>query len=165
MITNNPLSKDNYARSTCSNPGDITQLIARRSPFAGPGSLGSESSSSSPYASSMDNISKLLDGFMKSTTPQNDIKPLVTEANPLLSFEHMSTGGELLRAFADVLPLQPVLMEQSSHHEQPKQEQEQAQAQAPLSSIEKWLLDEAAEQEVGDLMDLSDGCCSLPMMF
>jgi transcription factor MYB, plant len=163
MITNNPLSKDNYARSTCSNPGDITQLIARRSPFAGPGSLGSESSSSSPYASSMDNISKLLDGFMKSTTPQNDIKPLVTEANPLLSFEHMSTGGEL-PPFADVFPLQPVLMEQSSFHEQPKQQQQQAQA--PLSSIEKWLLDEAAEQEVvGDLMDLSDGCCSLPMMF
>uniref|UniRef100_A0A0A8ZND8 Uncharacterized protein n=1 Tax=Arundo donax TaxID=35708 RepID=A0A0A8ZND8_ARUDO len=53
-------------------------------------------------------------------------------------------------------------MEHGSYHE-PKQQQKQ-QAQPPLSSIEKWLLDEAAEQVV-DLMDLSDGCCSVPMMF
>jgi transcription factor MYB, plant len=41
--------------------------------------------------------------------------------------------------------------------------QQQAQ-QAPMLSIEQWLLDEATEQ-VGDLMDLSDGCCSVPMLF
>ena len=39
------------------------------------------------------------------------------------------------------------------------------QAAAPLSSIEKWLFDEAAAEQVADLMDLSDGCCSVPMMF
>ncbi|GJN28422.1 hypothetical protein PR202_gb16543 [Eleusine coracana subsp. coracana] len=159
IITNNPISKDNYTpRSSCSNnPGDVTQLISRRSPFiAAPGSLDAESSRSpSSYASSMDNISKLLDGFMKNTTPQNDIKPSAIEINPLLSFEHVSAAGGALPTFADVLPPQPVLMEQ------PKQQQ---QAQAPLSSIEKWLLDEAAEQ-VTDLMDLSDGCCSVPMLF
>ncbi|KAK3139220.1 hypothetical protein QOZ80_5AG0379750 [Eleusine coracana subsp. coracana] len=166
ITNNNPLSKDNYTprSSSCSNPGDVThQLIAgrRSSPF-----IDAESGSSpSSYASSMDNISKLLDDFMKSTTPpQNDvvdIKPLLlaTEiSHPLLSFdEHVSAaGGELPPTFADVLPPQPVMMEQ------PKQQQQQAQA--PLSSIEKWLLDEAAEQ-VADLMDLSDGCCSVPMMF
>jgi transcription factor MYB, plant len=161
-LVTNPISKDNYAtRTSCSNTADLTQLIARRSPFAAPGSLDAESNSSSPYSSSMDNISKLLDGFMKSTTPQNDmadIKPLTTEVNPLLSFEHMSAGGALL-AFTDVLPPQPVLMEEQSHHQEPKK-----QAQAPLPSVEKWLLDEAAEQ-VGDLMDMSDGCCSFPMLF
>jgi transcription factor MYB, plant len=151
MITNNPLSKDNYApRTACSSTGDVThQLLSRRSPFA------AENSSSSSYASSVDNISKLLDGFMKSTSPQNDTKPLVSEANPLLSFEHMPAGDEL-PAFADMQPPQPVVMEQPM-------QQQQAQ-QAPMLSIEKWLLDEAAEQ-VGDLMDLSDGCCSVPMLF
>ncbi|GJN07112.1 hypothetical protein PR202_ga24910 [Eleusine coracana subsp. coracana] len=162
IIANNPISKDNYTpRSSCSNnPGDVTQLISRRSPFiAAPGSLDAESGRSpSSYASSMDNISKLLDGFMKNTAPQNDIKPSTIEINPLLSFEHVSAAGGVLPTFADVLPPQPVLMEQ------PKQQQQQQQAQAPLSSIEKWLLDEAAEQ-VTDLMDLSDGCCSVPMLF
>uniref|UniRef100_A0A0E0RD57 Uncharacterized protein n=1 Tax=Oryza rufipogon TaxID=4529 RepID=A0A0E0RD57_ORYRU len=38
------------------------------------------------------------------------------------------------------------------------------QAAPPLSSIEKWLFDEAAAEQVADLMDLSDGCCSVPMM-
>jgi hypothetical protein len=155
MITNNPLSsKDNYTpRTACSNTGDVThQLLARRSPFAAaPVSLDAENSSSSSNASSVDNISKLLDGFIKSTSPQNDIKPLVSEVNPLLSFEHMSAVGELT-AFADMQPPQPVVMDQ------PKQQQ------APMLSIEKWLLDEATEQ-VGDLMDLSDGCCSVPMQF
>ncbi|TVU27180.1 hypothetical protein EJB05_29773 [Eragrostis curvula] len=139
------------------------KLIAQRSPFAAPGSLDGDSSSSSSYASSMDNISKLLNGFMKSSSPRNeavDIKPPITaEVNPLLSLEHMSGG--VLPDFADVLPPQPVVMEQRiSHNESTKQEQ----AQPPLSSIEKWLLDEAAEQ-VGDLMSFSDGCCSVPMLF
>jgi transcription factor MYB, plant len=152
-MNTNPLSKGNYVpRTASSNPGDVTQLIARRSPFAAPGSLDAERSSSSSYASSMDNISKLLGGFMKSTTTQNDS---ATEVNPMLSFEYMSAGGTL-PSFANVLPTQPVLMEEDSHHEQPQQQQ----AQAPLSSIEEWLLDEA-----GDLMDMSDGCCSVPMLF
>jgi hypothetical protein len=38
------------------------------------------------------------------------------------------------------------------------------QNDAELSPMEKWLFEEAAEQVV-DLMDLSDGCCSVPMMF
>ncbi|GJM88120.1 hypothetical protein PR202_ga04147 [Eleusine coracana subsp. coracana] len=102
ITNNNPLSKDNYTprSSSCSNPGDVThQLIAgrRSSPF-----IDAESGSSpSSYASSMDNISKLLDGFMKSTTPpQNDvvdIKPLLSAteiSHPLLSFdEHVSAAG------------------------------------------------------------------------
>jgi transcription factor MYB, plant len=151
-MNTNPLSKDNYVpRTASSNPGDVTQLIARRLPFAAPGSLNAGSSSSSSYASSMDNISKLLGGFMKSTTTQNDS---ATDVNPLLSFEHMSAGGTL-PSFANILPTQPVLMEEHSHHEQPPQQQ----TQAPLSSIEKWLLDEATEQ-VDDLIDLSDVCFS-----
>ncbi|XP_062182901.1 MYB transcription factor 69-like [Phragmites australis] len=162
LITTTAVSNDSNVRAAGSNPAEVTQLIARRSPFAAPASLDASSSSSS-YASSMDNISKLLNGFMKSSPPQNDvadIKPSAAEVNPLLSFEHMP--GSALPAFANVLLPQPVLMEHGSYHE-PEQQQQQAQA-APLSSIEKWLLDETAEQVV-DLMDLSDGCCSVPMMF
>jgi myb proto-oncogene protein len=100
----NPLPKGNSLRpAACSNTAEVSQLIARRSPFAATDG----DSSSSSYASSMDNISRLLNGFMKSSPPQND---------------------------------------------------------AELSPMEKWLFEEAAEQVV-DLMDLSDGCCSVPMMF
>ncbi|XP_062202637.1 MYB transcription factor 69-like [Phragmites australis] len=164
LITTTADSKDSNVRAASSNQAEVTQLIARRSPFAAPASLDADSSSSS-YASSMDNISKLLNGFMKTSPPQNDaaadLKPSTTEVNPLLSFDHMPAGGAL-PVFADVLPTHPVLMEHGSYHE-PKQQQQQ-QAHAPLSLIEKWLLDEAAEQVVG-LMDLSNDCCSVPMMF
>ncbi|XP_062197934.1 MYB transcription factor 69-like [Phragmites australis] len=160
MITT-PLSnsKDNYTRAACNNPAEIAQLIARRSPFATPGSVDTDSSSSS-YASSMDNISKLLNGFMKSSPPQNgaaDIKPSGIEVDPLLSFDHMS--GASLPAFADVPQQQLPVMGVQAGYDESKQQQ------APLSPIEKWFFDEAADEQVVDLMDLSDGCCSVPMLF
>ncbi|KAL6640506.1 hypothetical protein ACP70R_021629 [Stipagrostis hirtigluma subsp. patula] len=159
MITA-PFSKDSCVRPACSHPADeVAQLIARRSPFAATDA----DSSSTSYASSMDNISKLLGGFMKSSSPPNgttDIKPSAMEVNPLLSFDHMSGGAP--PSFDDVpLLQQPAMMGQGDYHHEPKQQQ---QAQAPLSSIEKWLLDEAAEQVV-DLMDLPDVCCSVPALF
>ncbi|RCV36295.1 hypothetical protein SETIT_7G307500v2 [Setaria italica] len=164
-------SKDyNYARpAACSNPAEVTQLIARRSPFAATDG----DSSSSSYASSMDNISKLLNGFMKSSPPtQNDatadIKPCATDINPLLSFNHMSGGSNTLPPFSDMLPPSPPPQQQPAltmghrgYDNEPKQQHHQ---QGPLSPIEKWLFEEAAEQVV-DLMDLSDACCSVPMMF
>ncbi|CAL5098519.1 unnamed protein product [Urochloa decumbens] len=171
MIANNPLfSKDNkYSHpAACSNPAEVTQqLIARRSPFA------DGDSSSSSYASSMDNISKLLNGFMKqSSPPQNDaaadIKPPATDIfNPLLSsFNHISGGTTTtLPAFNDMLPSPPpqqpaTLVGHGGYDDEPKQRHQQG----PLSPIEKWLFEEAAEQVV-DLMDLSDACCSVPIMF
>ena len=163
-----PLSKDygSLHPAACTNTAEAThQLIARRSPFAATDG----DSSSSSYASSMDNISRLLSGFMKSSPPQNDaaadIKPSATEINPLLSFNqyHMA-GATTLSAFNDMLPSppppqQPALMGHSGYDEPRQQHQ-----QGPLSPIEKWLFEEAAEQVTG-LMDLSDGCCSVPMMF
>ncbi|RLM48706.1 transcription factor MYB30-like [Panicum miliaceum] len=163
----NPLSKDNslLRPAASSNTAEVTQLIARHSPFAATDG----DSSSSPYASSMDNISRLLNGFMKSSPPQNDaadIKPSATEVNPLLSSfnQYHMAGGTTLPAFNDMLPSpppqQPALMGHRGYDE-PKQQHQQG----PLSPIEKWLFEEAAEQVV-DLMDLSsDGCCSVPMMF
>ncbi|PUZ43517.1 hypothetical protein GQ55_8G016300 [Panicum hallii var. hallii] len=158
----NPLPKGNSLRpASCSNTAEVSQLIARRSPFAATDG----DSSSSSYASSMDNISRLLNGFMKSSPPQNDaadIKPSATDVNPSLSFNqyHMA-GGTTLPAFNDMLPSpppqQPALMEHRGYDEQQHQK-------GALSPIEKWLFEEAAEQVV-DLMDLSDGCCSVPMMF
>ncbi|CAL4989845.1 unnamed protein product [Urochloa decumbens] len=170
MIANNPLfSKDDkYSHpAACSNPAEVTQLIARRSPFAADG----DSSSSSSYASSMDNISKLLNGFMKQSSPpqQNDIKPSATDivVNPLLSsFNHISGGTTTtLPAFNDMLPSLPqqqpaTLVGHGGYYDEPKQHHQHG----PLSPIEKWLFEEAAEQVV-DLMDLSDACCSVPMMF
>ncbi|KAG2614658.1 transcription factor MYB60-like [Panicum virgatum] len=161
-VIGNPLSKDSSLRpAACSNAAEVTQLIARRSLFAATDG----DSSSSSYASSMDNISRLLNGFMKSSPPQNDaadIKPSATEINPLLSFNqyHMA-GATTLSAFNDMLPSpqQPALMGHSGYDEPRQQHQ-----QGPLSPIEKLLFEEAEEQVV-DLMDLSDGCCSVPMMF
>ncbi|KAJ1273976.1 hypothetical protein BS78_05G027700 [Paspalum vaginatum] len=156
-------------------PAEVAQLIARRSPFGAATATdggGGDSSSTSSYASSMDNISRLLDGFMKSSSsspPQHhDVKPSPAAAiNPFLCFDHMSaTGGGLLLpadAISDVPPPQqqqvltttaPGLHGGGSYHEPAKQQQ--------LSSIENWLFD---EEDDADLMDLSDGCCSVPMMF
>ncbi|KAL5204157.1 hypothetical protein ABZP36_009028 [Zizania latifolia] len=147
--------------SSASNP-EVTQMaIARRSPFA--------DCPSSSYASSMDNISKLLDGFMKTASPSPpppphhhhsyspayyDVKPVVEVSNPMLSFDHMS-GAELACYDGVHQQLPTSFMEHGRLNQAP-----------PLSSIENWLFDEAAEAEqVADLMDLSDGCCSVPMMF
>ncbi|CAD6258536.1 unnamed protein product [Miscanthus lutarioriparius] len=161
----------------CSNPAEVAQLIARRSPFAADGG----DSSSSSYASSMDNISKLLTGFMKqqqqsSPSPDAaaaDIKPSAAQVNnnhALLSsssFHHMSagTGSDTPPAaacFNDMTQSPPhaqqaALMKHGGYDD-PRQP-------SPLSPIETWLFEEAAEQ-VGDLMDLSEDCCSsVPMMF
>ncbi|KAL5223790.1 hypothetical protein ABZP36_010429 [Zizania latifolia] len=155
--------------SGASKPPEVTQMaIARRSPFA---------DCPSSYASSMNNISKLLDGFMMKTTSPlppppppygdatYDVKPAIEVANPLTSFDRMSgTGGDL--AFYDVHPYQQQpaslsFMEHGGYVDESKQLN-----QAPLlSSIEDWLFDEAAAEQVADLMDLSDGCCFVPMMF
>ncbi|KAL6905716.1 hypothetical protein ACP4OV_003317 [Aristida adscensionis] len=152
---------------SCNNPADVAQLVVRRSPFAAvpPCSVGDAGdSSSSSYASSMDNISKLLGGFMKSSSPRNsattDIKPSVVD-DPLLSLDRMSGGGVAPPSFADVPLLQqtPALVGHGDYHHELKQQQ----AQGPLSSIEKWMLDDA--EEVVDLMDLSDGCCSVPTLY
>ncbi|CAO2153443.1 unnamed protein product [Urochloa humidicola] len=172
MMVNNPLfSKDNsYARpGACSNPSaEVTQqLIVQRSPFA---AATDGDSSTSSYASSMDNISKLLNGFMKqSSPPQNaaaaDIKPLATDVvnvNPLLS-----SFNRQLPAFNNMLPTptpqQPAALTMG-HHGYDDETKQQHHQQGPLSPIEKWLLEEAADQVV-DLMDLSDACCSVPIMF
>jgi len=101
----------------------------------------------------MDNISKLLNGFMKSSPTQDDaatnIKPSsVIDINP---YDHKS-GGALPPISDDVPPpqQQQALTGHGGYHK-PKLQQ--------LSSIEKWLFDEAAEQ-----MEISDGCCSVPSM-
>nr|CCI55454.1 PH01B001E05.10 [Phyllostachys edulis] len=163
MITTSSSKVDSYARgSACSNNPEVAQIITGRSPFAA-GSVDADCSSSS-YASSMDNISKLLNGFMESSPPQNagaDVKPGIIEVNPLLSFDRMSGAGAELTLTA-VQQQQPAsLLDECCYNEI---ETKQQQHQVPLSSIEKWLFDEAAEQ-VAELMDLSHGCCSVPMLF
>ncbi|KAG0519860.1 hypothetical protein BDA96_08G022800 [Sorghum bicolor] len=157
------LSKDSYGRPASSTPApadEVTQFIGLCSP---PFAATNGDTFSSPYASSMDNISKLLNGFMMKSSPTQDdaatnIKPSsVIDINP---FDHKSGG-----ALSDDVPL---LMPP------PQQQQQQALAGhggyhkpklQQLSSIEKWLFDEAAEQVVDhQLMEISDGCCSVPSL-
>jgi myb proto-oncogene protein len=97
VIASSPLSKDDgygYARPACSSStaNEVTQLlIARRH----------SSSSSSSYPSSVDNVSKLLKGFMKSSPPPaaqdedaavDSMPPsAAVDIRPFLStFDHMS---------------------------------------------------------------------------
>lgn len=145
----------------------------RRSPFAEATPCGGDSSSSAAsYASSMDNISRLLNGFMKSSPPPpaaaaHDVKPaiIVEEVeDPFLSFDQHFSGATDL-AFAGVPPPPLPALLTGGVHASYGEETTRQQQQAPLCSIEKWLLDEAVEQ-VADLMDdLSDGCCSLPLLY
>ncbi|XP_066360405.1 MYB transcription factor 69-like [Miscanthus floridulus] len=151
------LSKDSYARPASSTPApadEVTQFIGQCSP---PFAATNGDTFSSPYASSMDNISKLLNGFMKSSQTQDDaatnIKPSsVIDINP---FDHKS-GGALPPISDDVPLLMPPPQQQQAltghgDYHKPKLQQ--------LSSIEKWLFDEAPEQ-----MEISDGYCSVPSM-
>ncbi|KAG8093516.1 hypothetical protein GUJ93_ZPchr0012g21665 [Zizania palustris] len=156
-----------------SNKPEVTQMaIARRYPFA---------DCPSSYASSVNNISKLLDGFMMKTTSPSpppppygdaayDVKPAVEVGNPLTSFDRMSgTGtGDGEMACYDVLhPYQQQPASSFMEHGGYDVDESKQLNQAPLLSlIEDWLFDEAAaEQVVADLMDMSDSCCFVPMMF
>ncbi|CAM0874415.1 unnamed protein product [Alopecurus aequalis] len=143
------------AGAACSNT-EVSQLIAGRrpSPFDA-----TDVCSSSSYASSVDNISKLLDGFMKSSalpllqnySDGEDVKPSV---NPVMSFDGMSGTGSSAEVSFTASVQQPALMGGVGYEDETKQ-----QHQAPLSSIEQWLFDEAAE------LELSDECYSVPMLF
>ncbi|WVZ88179.1 hypothetical protein U9M48_034726 [Paspalum notatum var. saurae] len=153
-------SKDGYPPAAA----EAAHVIAggRHSPFT------DGDASSSSYASSMDNISKLLNGFMKSSPPppQSDIaKPSSAgEVSSMLSYGgHMP--GSSLPAFSHTLQ-QPALMEHAGYYDDEPRRQQQPPPTAPLSPmIDRWLFEESAEQ-VADLMDLSaEACCSLPMMF
>ncbi|CAM0950401.1 unnamed protein product [Alopecurus aequalis] len=160
-------SNDRYnsgAGAAWSNP-EVTQttITMRRSPFA---DVATDCSSSS-YASSMDNISKLLGGFMKSSPPPTaaDVKPNISMlSDPFMSFDRMSGTSADMSFFSGIQqqPPQPALMGGDVSYHDETTGQQLLQHQAPLCSIEKWLLDEAAEQ-VADLMDLSDS--SLPMLY
>ncbi|PWZ43650.1 Myb-related protein 306 [Zea mays] len=137
-------SKDSHACLADSTPAAdevVTQLIAQQ--FAATDGDTSSSSSYS-YASSTDNISKLLNGFMKSASPARDDATDTIKTSSAIDidpFDHKS-GGALLPP--------------------PKKRQQQQQH---LSSIENWLFDDATEQVVVQLMEeISGGSCSVPML-
>jgi myb proto-oncogene protein len=154
------ISKVDYGYGAADNT-EVSQLIARRphSPFAADATA--DVCSSSSYASSMDNISKLLDGFMKSSqlpplqnySDGDDVKPRVS---PLLSFDGMSGTGSSAETSFTASVQQPASMGGAVSYDD---ETKQQAHQAPLCSIEQWLFDEAAE------LELSDECYSVPMLF
>ncbi|KAK1647316.1 hypothetical protein QYE76_065121 [Lolium multiflorum] len=156
------ISKVDYGYGAADNT-EVSQLIARRphSPFAA--DAATDVCSSSSYASSMDNISKLLDGFMKSSqlpplqnySDGDDVKPRVS---PLLSFDGMSGTGSSAETSFTASVQQPASMGGAVSYDDETKQKLQAH-QAPLCSIEQWLFDEAAE------LELSDECYSVPMLF
>ncbi|KAM0877412.1 hypothetical protein ACQ4PT_035541 [Festuca glaucescens] len=141
---------------------EVSQLIARRQPSPFAADAATDVCSSSFYASSVDNISKLLDSFMKSSalpplqnySDGDDVKPRVS---PLLSFDGMSGTGSSAETSFTASVQQPASMGGAvSYDDETKQQQAH---QAPLCSIEQWLFDEAAE------LELSGECYSVPMLF
>ncbi|KAE8790509.1 hypothetical protein D1007_35165 [Hordeum vulgare] len=138
---------------------EVSQLIAGRgqSPFA---AAAAEACSSSSYASSVDNISKLLGSFMKSSPPPPPHNSYdADDVKPVLPFDSMSGTGSAELSFTTSVQ-QPALMEAGvGYGYDDENETKPQQHQAPLSSIEKWLFDEAAE------LELSDECYSVPMLF
>ncbi|XP_008775987.1 transcription factor MYB60-like [Phoenix dactylifera] len=138
--------------------------------------------SPSTYASSTDNISRLLEGWMrpspKSTQGKNqrsnnseDSESLgdrgccaaVTkeDLDSLISFENLSSiSWEKSSSLVDSVLQRPQLEPAGS---EAKQGVAEGQQQPPLSFLEKWLLDEASGQ-VDGFMELPADCCSNPML-
>ncbi|KAM3293221.1 hypothetical protein ACQJBY_036661 [Aegilops geniculata] len=151
---------DGYGAGQAYINTEVSQLIAGRgnSPFA---DAAAEVCSSSSYASSVDNISKLLGGFMKSSPPpppppHNNYD--ADDVKPLLPLDSMSGTGSAELSFTASVQ-QPAFTGGRVGYEYDDETKQQQQHQAPLSSIEKWLFDEAAE------LELSDECYSVPMLF
>ncbi|XP_010938925.1 transcription factor MYB60 [Elaeis guineensis] len=172
---------DNYMISTDSGSThhDIISKGYQKDAIRNPDLAGSHSppsrfhQSPSTYASSTENISRLLEGWMRSspkfTQDKNQRSNIidnedneslgdqgsyaaVTKENldSLISLENFSSivlqGPELAQADAET-----------------KHGVAEGQQQPPLFFLEKWLLDEASGQ-VDGLMELPADCCSNPML-
>jgi len=113
---------------------------------------------SSSYASSTENISRLLEGWMRSSPNANNtnIVAMATvkdnqakDLESLLSFENLGSIADWEK-----------LNSESTPHEILDEGKEKMQnEQPPMSFLEKWLLDEAAGH-VDELMDVPADCCS-----
>ncbi|GFZ03597.1 myb domain protein 96 [Actinidia rufa] len=139
-------------------------------PFTKPTQSSSSSSPSTTYASSTENIARLLQNWMKnspkvsqtcseSTTTQNSfVNPIgissspsegtMSSATPLFSFNSSSSDPE---EAANLTPETSLFQGESK----PNLESD---GQVPLSLLEKWLFDDGAQLgHCGDLMDMSLG--------
>nr|CAD1828980.1 unnamed protein product [Ananas comosus var. bracteatus] len=149
--------------------------------------------SSSLYASSAENISRLLEGWMRSSSPNSyhensqQESALIAANNYSSSQENGDDQGagcalinnqcgreqlESLLVFENVgacweKPVGEPLADQliaAADHEHNQGEVKQKQEQYPLCFLEKWLLDEATSGHVEGLMEFSpEQCCSNPM--
>ncbi|ERM97221.1 hypothetical protein AMTR_s00119p00069270 [Amborella trichopoda] len=126
---------------------------------------------SSTYASSTENISRLLEGWMRSSPKAqkieatNEQKPLIFNIRATDSGKHNRVNDEngksdmishedlesLLSFDSTVLYESP----QATISEELKDAME-ISAQPPLSLLEKWLMDEATVQGEGELVEMSD---------
>ncbi|XP_020253583.1 myb-related protein 306 isoform X2 [Asparagus officinalis] len=109
--------------------------------------------SSSTYASSTENISKLLEGWMRSSSKTTTIKPEQQDHHQRsIAF---NTNNEELQSLVSIENFGCIGWEKSSADSEEMSKERSERQQAPISLLEKWLLDEAAGQVEG-LMELSD---------
>ncbi|KQJ89518.1 myb-related protein 306 [Brachypodium distachyon] len=138
--------------------------------FAPPPTESAACSFSSPsslsYASSVDNISRLLDGFMKASLPPPASSAPTTQSSQSVSDAKDKPGHAAVHFIdADEYPMFPAFHDDGCCISGSFASDQQQQV--PLSSIEEWLFDEAVEPKMMDqLASSSDECYSLvPMLF
>jgi len=116
--------------------------------------LDAVSTCNSAYASSTENISRLLEGWMRSSPSANNTNVIAMatvkenqakELEPFLSFENLGSIANWDKLNSESAPCEG---KERLQNEQP-----------PLSFLEKWLLDEAAGH-VDEFMEVSTDCCS-----
>nr|QTH79643.1 MYB94 [Arachis hypogaea] len=128
-------NNNNNILSESSSSYDASTFVTRTSYAA--------SSSSSSYASSYENISKLLENWMKSP---NSCAEMTTNSGNSFS----SNNSEADHGFDSLLSFK------SDDERKPKYlSSSEAQQQVPLTLLEKWLFDDGAAQCHEDLMNMS----------
>lgn len=108
----------------------------------------SSSSSSTVYASSAENISRLLKNWMQKPASSNNTVSINTTANSS-SCEVKRESLEGILEFDDSSPSATTDISDGSFFQQDIQEQ------TPLSMLETWLFDESYCPQVGDQIDIS----------
>ncbi|KAJ0985331.1 hypothetical protein J5N97_003687 [Dioscorea zingiberensis] len=127
--------------------------------------------SSSAYASSTENISRLLEGWMRSSPKLNTATTTTPEQNLINSNSYAPASHGVLESMLSFDNLSSIAWEKSSAESAifngDSEGKERIESHnPPLSMLEKWLLDEAAGQVEEDIMEISGGDrCSDSVIF
>ncbi|XP_039132473.1 transcription factor MYB60-like [Dioscorea cayenensis subsp. rotundata] len=134
------------------------------------------SQTSSTYASSTENISRLLEGWMRtsssSSSPKHIAAATMDQNNMINSGSYVPASHGVFESMLSFDNLSSIAWEKSSaesaifNGDSEGKERVESHNNPPLSMLEKWLLDEATGQAEEDLMELSGGDqCSDSVIF